>query len=178
MTYCVKLRTMLFAAIAMLMSACHDVPVVEVSTDRPDSLSERLLNANKYIAGSEEKQIDSYISRRGWQMERLGGGARVMETVAGEGRVEADDTVMFDYSLEAIDGQVIYRQVSDTVIAGKMQPTRGLDAALLTLGRGSRATVILPSEQGYGVMGDGDRVGHRMILIYKIEVKDIRHLKL
>lgn len=154
-----------------LVCGCNQVPVVETATAKNDSLGEHLINANRYIAGSEAKQIDGYVERRGWTPTTLIGGTRVWETVAGSGRIELDDTVVVDYRLEAIDGQVFYSHATDTVVAGRMQPTRGLDAALLTLSHGSEATVIVPSEQGYGVMGDGDRVGRRMILVYKVKVK-------
>lgn len=161
------------AATLLLTVSCHDVPVVEISSPAEDTLRENLINANRYIAGSEATQIDSYIERRGWQMKRLAGGARVMETHPGKGRhVDYEDTLSINYTLEAIDGKVIYRNVCDTVVAGHLQPTRGLDAALRSLSHGSEAVVILPSEQGYGVAGDGERVGPRMILIYKIKINN------
>lgn len=157
----------------ILAAACREVPVVELESAPSDSLRENLINANRYIAGSEETQMERYIERRGWQMTKLSGGARVMETSRGSGhKVEYEDTLTVSYSLEAIDGKMIYRQVTDTVVAGHLQPTRGLDAALLTLNHGSEAVVIMPSEQGYGVVGDGQRVGPRMILIYKIKINN------
>lgn len=158
---------------AVLMAACRDVPVVETEAQQGNSLKENLINANRYIAGSEEAQIDGYVGRRGWQMQKLAAGARVMETARGTGRrVEYEDTLHISYRLEAIDGQTLYGSVDDTVVVGRLQPTRGLDAALRTLHHGSQAVVVLPSEQGYGVAGDGDRVGPRMILIYKIKINN------
>lgn len=171
------LATLLFAVITMV--SCGDVPVVDVQAARGDTLKENMINANRHIAHSEETQIDAYISRRGWQMQQLAGGARVMEIVKGKGpAVGYDDSVTVAYSVEAINGTVIYEYICETVMAGRMQPTRGLDAALRTLHEGSAATIILPSEQAYGVAGDGGRVKSRMILVYKVEVLKVKKIKI
>ncbi len=157
------------------MASCGDVPVVDVQPPAESSLKENLINANRHISHSEETQIDSYISRRGWQMKRLTGGARVMETRHGNGpKVGYEDLVALRYHVEAINGAVVYDQVTDTLVAGRMMPTRGLDAAVSTLAEGSRAIVILPSEQAYGVAGDGDRVTSRMILVCNVEVLKVK----
>ncbi len=165
-------------ALALLFTSCRDVPVIEVEQSKGDTLKENMINANRYISQGEEAQIDAYVQRRGWEMQRLLGGARVMvrgerRVESGERRVESgkidyEDVVAIEYDVESISGQVVYSNVQDTVTVGRMQPTRGLDAALRTLAPGQQAVVILPSEQAYGVVGDGDRIGSRMILIYKI----------
>lgn len=159
----------------LTLASCGDVPVVDLQPSKGDTLKENMISANRHIAHSEETQIDSYISRRGWEMQRLTGGARVMETRHGKGpQIGYEDVVTINYSVEAINGAVVYDNIQDTVVAGRLQPTRGLDAALLTLSKGSRATVILPSEQAYGVAGDGNRVKSRMILVCNVEVLDIK----
>ena len=139
------------AIAVMLCTACNNVPVIENDVPAGD-LTENLINANRYIAQSEEAQIEAYAQRRGWQMATLPCGARVMMTDDG-------------------NGQTIYSHVTDTVVAGRLQPTRGLDAALLTMQHGGRARVILPSEQAYGVVGDGDRIGTRTVLVYDVRVR-------
>lgn len=167
-----RLGLLLLPLAVLLTMACGDVPVVDLQAPKGDSLRENLINANRHIANSEETQIDSYIARRDWQMQRLDGGARLMETVKGKGSaISPDDTVTLHYSVSAINGTSIYKEVTETVVAGRLQPTRGIDAALLRLHRGSHATVILPSEQAYGVLGDGSKIGSRMVLVYDLEVE-------
>lgn len=169
---------MLTAFACLTMASCGDVPVVDMQPAKGDSLKENMINANRVIAHSEETQIDSYASRRGWQMQRLTGGARVLETRRGNGsKVGYEDMVIISYRMEAINGAVIYDNLRDTVVAGRMQPTRGLDAALRTLSEGSKAKVILPSEQAYGVAGDGNRVTSRMILVCDVEVLKVKKTK-
>jgi FKBP-type peptidyl-prolyl cis-trans isomerase len=78
--------------------------------------------------------------------------------------------------VEAINGTPIYNNVEETVVSGQLQPNRGMDAALRTLCQGSRARVVLPSEQAFGVAGDGDRVKSRMVLIYDVEVLKVKKM--
>lgn len=154
-----------------LMSACNNVPVIDVTPQKGDTLKENMINANRIIAESEETQIDAYITRRGWHMQRLSGGARVMETHRGNGSpINYEDTVVVTYNIQAINGIPIYDQRRDTVVAGHLKPTRGFDAALRTLHRGSTAYFVLPSEQAYGVVGDGDKISTRMVLVFYVEV--------
>lgn len=160
------------AAVLLLLGACRDVPVVEPVQQPVDQLKENRINANRLVAQSEENQIDAYVSRRGWQMQRLSGGGRVMVTDEGGGsKIDYEDTVAIVYSVETLGGVLLYSNVADTVVAGRMQPTRGLDQAIRTMRRGSTAYVVLPSEQGYGVIGDGDRIGTRTVLVYKVKIK-------
>lgn len=101
-----------------------------------------------------------------------------METRHGKGpKVEYEDTVSIRYSVEAINGATIYANQEETVVSGQLQPNRGLDAALRALSQGSRARVILPSEQAYGVAGDGNRVKSRMVLVYTVEVLKVNKMK-
>lgn len=170
-----KARLLITAIVLALASAgCADVPVIDPQAPKGDTLKENMINANRHLAHSEETQIEAYVARRSCEARRLDNGVRIVETRRGKGAaIDYEDTVSLRYRVEAINGTVVYNSVSDTVVAGHLQPTRGLDAALRTLAAGSTACVILPSEQAYGVAGDGKRVGGRMVLIYTVEVLEV-----
>ena len=61
----------LIPMVIMLFASCNNVPVIDLEPDKGDTLKENLLNANRYIAQSEETQIDAYVARRGWEMRKL-----------------------------------------------------------------------------------------------------------
>ena len=133
-----------------------------------------MINANRIIAQSEAQQIDAYLERRGWTKEKLPNGVWVAE-YANSGvplgrAIGYEDTVAISYRVSTLGGDELYDWRTDTVVCGRLKPTRGLDAALRTLHRGATARVIVPSEQGYGVIGDGDRIQTRMVLVYEVEV--------
>ena len=168
-----KARYVIYTVI-LLLSACNGggVPTYDVQPQRGDTLRDNMIAANRIIAQSEETQIDAYAQRHGYQMERTPEGARIMVTRAGKGAaIGYEDSLQLRYSVGTLAGQTIYQEVEEAVVCGHLKPTRGLDAALRTLHRGDRAVVILPSEQAYGVVGDGNRIGSRIVLIYDIEIK-------
>lgn len=154
------------------LAGCREVPTYEVGAPKGDSLQEKMIGANRLIAQSEESQIDAYLQRRGWQLDRLADGVRVSEMGNGETalghKITADDTVDMAYSVLTLGGDTIYSHRTERVVAGRLKPTRGLDAALQTLHEGATALVIVPSEQAYGVVGDGEKIGSRMVLVYEV----------
>lgn len=155
--------------VLIALAGCNRTPVVEVE-QKPD-ISENLINANKTIAKSEETSINGYVTRRGWEMNRLSCGARVMETNKGSNKaIGYEDSVTIHYTLTTLNGKTLYQDIAESVVAGRNQVPTGLDAALLTLHYGSQATIIIPSEAGYGVVGDGDRIPARTVLIYELEI--------
>ena len=71
---------------------------------------------------------------------------------------------------DALSGRKIYGERTSSVVAGHGDPMRGIDQAIRHMRRGAKARLILPSEQAYGVVGDGGAIGHREILVVEMEV--------
>lgn len=158
--------------LAVVCAACRDVPTIDVQSNKGDTLRENMIAANRIISQSEETQIDAYMQRHHLQSERTVEGVRIAITQHGHGApIAYDDNVEVVYNLETLGGQTVYEHVQETVVVGRHKPTRGLDAALRHLRRGDQACIIVPSEQGYGVVGDGNRIGTRLVLVYKLECK-------
>ncbi|MBQ6046495.1 MAG: FKBP-type peptidyl-prolyl cis-trans isomerase [Bacteroidales bacterium] len=158
-------------AILTLACGCNNPPVIVVDPGKKP-IDEHLTAANRIIIEAEETQIDSYVERRGWSVTTLPCRVRLWEYQPGNGKqLEWEETVAIEYSIDNLTGGNIYSEVNDTVVVGRQQPTLGLDAALLRLHHGSKAYVIVPSNEGYGVPGDGDRITSRMILVYNVTVK-------
>lgn len=158
--------------ILLTLFGCRQTPIVEIEDNGNNKLKERLINANKYISSSEQTQIDGYISRRGWKCETLPCGARLYKLHDGNGAAIANDhQVRVRYDLSTLNDKQLYIGRIDTLIVGRHQATVALDEALLRLRHGGEAFLISPSEAGYGVAGDGDRVSSRMVLVYKIKVE-------
>lgn len=167
-------RIALIIICSALLAACHnDPPIVGRPTSGQKDLKEHLINANRTIAQSEETSINEYIARRGWNMEKLPEGARLWEYEKGNGKkIDFEDSVHITYSVEAINGKTIYNDIKEDYVAGRRQQMIGLDQAVLQLSVGSRAKVILPSNLGYGIGGDGDRIPQSAILVIDLYVTD------
>ena len=135
-----------------------------------------MINANRTIAQSEETTIDQYVARRGWTMTRLPEGARIWEYEVGKGAVvQYEDSVRVNYTVEAVNGKIIYNDVAECFVAGRRQQMIGLDQAILHLHYGSHAKIILPSHLAYGIGGDGDRIPQSTILVLDLKIEDNRN---
>lgn len=140
------------------------------TSNTPD-LKEHFINANRTIAQSEETSINEYVARRKWDMQKLPEGVRLWEYEKGRGpKINVEDSVHIVYSVEAINGKLIYSDITDDYVAGRRQQMIGLDQAVLQLSVGSRAKVILPSNLAYGIGGDGDRIPQSAILVIDVKV--------
>ena len=167
---------LLFTFSFLLLTACREVPTYDIGAPKGDTLKENMIRANRIIAQSEAQQIDAYLERRGWSTEKLPNGVWVAEYGNSEvplgPAIGYEDTVAISYRVSTLGGDELYDWRTDTVVCGRLKPTRGLDAALRTLHRGAWARVIVPSEMAYGVVGDGDRIRTRMVLVYELRIEN------
>lgn len=154
----------------LLATACGDrTPVIELEPENSAVVKENMINANRLVIQSESTQIESYIQRRGWTMSQLPSGAFFREYTRGTGAaIQPQETVEVTYRLESLDGTAIYTKQIDTLEVGKRQITTALDDLLQQMHYGSQAWLIAPSNSAYGVVGDGDRVQPRMVIIYNV----------
>ncbi len=156
--------------ILLLMTACGDrTPVIELQPENSDIVKENMINANRVVIQSEATQIESYIQRRGWTVQQLPSGAFYYQYTQGSGTsILPDDKVRVVYRLEGLDGTPIYTHQVDTLKVGRHDVTVALDELLQQLHYGSQAYLIAPSNSAYGVVGDGDRVPSRTVIIYNV----------
>ena len=154
----------------ILFASCGDrTPIIEVDR-KDDPLKENMINANRIVAQSETTQIKAYLERHGWKASPLPCGAYIEITTPGNGTAIApDDRVVVNYRLETLDGTPIYTRQTDTLTVGRREQTHALDEALQRMEYHSKARIVAPSGAAYGVTGDGDRVGSRTVIVYKIE---------
>ena len=165
----------------LLLAGCREVPSYDIFAPKGDTLKENMIAANRIIAQSEAQQIDAYLERRGWSKGKLPSGVWVEEYANSEvplgPSIGHEDTVAIRYRVSTLGGDDIYDWRTDTVVCGHLQPTRGLDVALRTLHGNGMAWVIVPSEQAYGIVGDGDRIRTRLVLVYLVEVLEVKKYK-
>jgi FKBP-type peptidyl-prolyl cis-trans isomerase len=144
----------------------------------PRDYKQKLEEINKVLLSKDTENIQQFITRRGWQMQTTQSGLWFMIYVNGNGdKVAKNDLIELKYKLWLIDGSLINSSDSIGLKAfrvgqGGVEP--GLEEGMLLLSKGSKARFILPPHLAHGVVGDGDKIPGRAILVYDVEVIDVK----
>jgi FKBP-type peptidyl-prolyl cis-trans isomerase len=144
----------------------------------PRDYKQKLEEINKVLLSKDTENIQQFITRRGWQMQTTQSGLWFMIYVNGNGdKVAKNDLIELKYKLWLIDGSLINSSDSIGLKAfrvgqGGVEP--GLEEGVLLLSKGSKARFILPPHLAHGVVGDGDKIPGRAILVYDVEVIDVK----
>ncbi len=118
--------------------------------------------------------MDDYIFRYQWVMKNTETGLRYMIYRNGDGHYPKEgDTVTIKYSVNLLNGDLIYR--SDTAtpyafILGKRNIVSGLEEGIMLMNAGSRSKLILPSHLAFGLLGDMSKIPSRAVLVCDVEI--------
>ncbi len=147
------------------------------SIDKKD-LQETLIDANMKFLAQESDAIDDYITNNNLDVIKTGTGLRYQIFRSGDGDlIQKGDLITIDYKIESLKGDLIYSSANDglkSFVVGKGGVESGLEEAVLKMKKNSEAILILPSHLAHGYVGDGNRIPHRAVLVYKIKVIDIK----
>lgn len=167
---CRTFASLLLALVVLMMTTgCGQPPVIEVDQSDANPLKENMINANRVVAQSESTQIEAYLQRHGWKATPLTCGAYYQVQEQGNGMdIAPDDRVAVSYHLETLDGTPIYKYQTDTLTVGRREQTLALDELLQQTDYHSKVCMVAPSASAYGVVGDGDAVSGRMVIVYRI----------
>lgn len=159
-------------AILVLVTGC-DRTKPGRPANNPLTYPESLINANKEAVLEESGQIDDFVSRHQWKMDKTSTGLRIMKTKNGIGAsAQSGRTVTLSYTLTDLAGDTIYTALDDGPLVfrvGKGQVISGLEEAILLLNVGDRAKIIIPSHLAYGLIGDQKKIRQKATLVYDVE---------
>jgi FKBP-type peptidyl-prolyl cis-trans isomerase FkpA len=159
------------------LSSCKQAsqPRENVSEEK---LRESLINANIAAKNAEEEQINDYIERHRWEMQKTGSGLRYVIYKQGNGaKAKEGKIAKVNYSLSLITGDVVYSSDEGgpmVFLIGKGGVESGLEEAILLLQVGDKAKIIIPSHLGFGLAGDDHKIPPKATLIYDIELLEIK----
>lgn len=139
---------------------------------------ESLEKANRVLVNKEEENINDFVRRYRWDMEKTGSGLRYMVYKEGNGqKVVAGKRITLAYEIHFLTGDLVYSSDEDgqlTFIVGRGGVPTGLEEGILLLHQGDRAKFILPSHLAFGLLGDDQRIPPRTVLVYDVEVLDLQ----
>lgn len=166
-----KYLTLLFL---LSLFACGEKATKQQILVPKNQMKKSMETANRYMLNEEEEDIENYIKRHGLEMVSTGTGLRYQILKQGsEKRIEKGETVVLDYELCSVAGDLIYSSEKDgkkTFVVGDGSVESGLEEAITHLHKGDLAKVIIPSHLGFGLHGDDNLIHGFTTLVYTLKV--------
>jgi len=146
------------------------------------------------IQQEEPAKIEKYIADQKLKTTKTATGLYYLITQQGTGPVPiAGDTVGVNYVGKLVNGKVFETNVKDEAVKAKTynamfpyQPIRvqvgmtklipGWDQGLMMFNKGTKATLVIPSNLAYGAQGNQRVVGPYTPLVFELEVTEIKHV--
>lgn len=133
---------------------------------------------NRKMLQYESELIDNYIEKNNLNVIKTGTGLRYQIFNEGNGDlIEKGDLVTLEYELCLLSGELLYSSDNDgekVFLVSRGGVESGLEEAILKLKNNSEAVLILPPHLAHGLIGDGNKIPPKAILVYKIKVVDIK----
>lgn len=150
----------------------------EMSSSERRALQDSLLKENRRLARKEDRAIEDYIDRYGWDMERSGTGLRYMIEEEGNGKKARKGLLAkVDHRVELLTGELVYSSDSTgpkSFLIGKDDEVTGLHEGIQYMREGGEAVFIIPAHLAHGLLGDLERIPMHSALVYHIELLDLR----
>lgn len=168
--------TLLISIYFVLFSSCKN-SVVEPTKPKENKQKEELIQANRNLLKQEAFLISKFAKRVKWDVKETESGLWIETYKQGKGeKATTGKAVTIKYKLSLLDGTLCY--CSDSTgnkqfVVGSGRVEAGLDEGIQTMQKGSAAHIIIPPHLGYGLIGDGNCIPSRSILVYDIELLDI-----
>jgi FKBP-type peptidyl-prolyl cis-trans isomerase len=173
-------RGLLSIGVGFLILFCNNCKHEEVRRNSARDIREKkemLVRVNKYLVKKDVELIESYIKRRGWDMELTESGLfyEIYEHGNGEKSVSGKMATI-DYKVSLLDGTLCYTSEENgpkKFVLGHNNEESGLEQGILMMQEGDKARFILPPHLAHGLLGDENRIPARSIIVYEVELLEI-----
>lgn len=176
-------KLLYIASISLLLVSCQSKkgeqteikdPYSKVKTEK----QEETIQINKEMLDVNKDIVEKYIARHNWEMTETESGLLYMiYAKTNDTEVKSGDIVEFSFKTSLLNGDVLYD--SDATGNRKMtidrnQEESGLNEGLKLMKKGEKAYFILQPHLAFGVAGDSYKISPYSVLVYDIEVVDIK----
>lgn len=179
-----KLRRICFFALLTLfvcaLSSCHRQSatgsVVASSDGEKTEKDDPYVEGNKNIMRRENEEIQMFVKRYGWEMQRTPTGLYIEVLNPGKGELyKENDPVTLEYRTFLLSGEMIYSSDSLGTKHFRVNRSEEIDAlheVVQLLRPGAQARLVIPSYLAYGVAGDGDRIRGLQPIMMEIKLSE------
>jgi FKBP-type peptidyl-prolyl cis-trans isomerase FkpA len=166
------------SAMIILFGACNEDPRPSQSTRHLSMIADTLVKYNRGIVRTEDQEIEDFIARYGWKMEKTATGLRYMFIKKGSGMKTAKSRVaVLKYTLRLLNGNLCYSSDVNGLKEFKIGyggVESGLEEGILLMRVGDRVKFIVPSHLAFGLLGDQDKIPQHASLVYDIELVNLK----
>jgi len=161
-----------------VLSGGCGTPVQEEPIQEPDPVREQFIRTNRYMQQRHQDHIAAFVDRAGWDATVTPSGLWIVITDSGTGPlIREGDRVTYAYSAVLLDGTPCYeagKENPESFTVGKGGVISGLDEGVRHLRKGSQAIFLIPPHLGHGNFGDRVKIPGNSVLIYRLELMDVR----
>ena len=171
---------MLVLPLCILLFSCgkKESGIVHVQQSDKPQQEDPYVKWNQASVGREDEDIDFFVRRYGWEMQKTGTGLRYQCVKEGQGNhPQPEQVVTLKYTTVLLTGDTVYTSDRDGMKQFKVDKSdeiAGLNEAVKLMRKGGRARLVIPSFLAYGVAGDGERIRGKLSLAMYVELIDIQ----
>lgn len=115
---------------------------------------------------------DSLVNQAGYTRSESGLVYLIQEPGTGD-KVAANSRVKLRYNGKHINGETFDQTREEPMTSYAGQFIKGFTEGLTLLGKGGKATIVIPGDLGYGPRGQKPSIGANETLVFDIEIVDI-----
>jgi FKBP-type peptidyl-prolyl cis-trans isomerase len=164
-------------SICLLFSCNQNKKSAEEQKNNQD-IEESLLKVNKKLVKSEDEQIEDFLTRYGWKMDKTGTGLRYLIYEQGSGKkAEEGKIAIIEFTVSLLNGDVCYTSEEEgpkEFLIGQGGVESGLEEGILFLKEGDRAKFIIPSHLAFGLVGDMDKIPAKAAVVYDLKLIELK----
>jgi FKBP-type peptidyl-prolyl cis-trans isomerase FkpA len=166
----IKYTIYIFVILSLI--SCYKTTEKKIRPNKPGK--SEIEDLNRYLVQKDRERILNYIERKNLKMTESPTGLWYLIKEEGTGNfIKDNDKVIINYECYLLDGSQCYSSGSlgpKQFTIGKSEMEAGLNEGIRLLKPGASATFILPPFLAYGLIGDGNRIPSRSIIVYEIEL--------
>ncbi|MDR0421102.1 MAG: FKBP-type peptidyl-prolyl cis-trans isomerase [Prevotellaceae bacterium] len=175
--------------VLILCAACNNSETNSNSLPKVNvNVRENIEKANKILIEKDKDRVESFLRRHNLQATFDDTGFWFSEIESGNGeKIQDGSLVALTCTINLLDGTPCYTYDEENplvFVVGKSNElsentnmqnvVSGLHSALALIENQSRYVFVFPSHLAHGIIGDGNNVPPRSILVYDIKVLDVQ----
>jgi FKBP-type peptidyl-prolyl cis-trans isomerase FkpA len=165
-------RSSIFFILILVLMSCGSRQERSTVPGKPGK--SEMADLNRYLVRKDRERIENYIERKNLIMKESSSGLWYFIKQEGSGDLFNDnDKVVFEYECSLLDGTKCYSSEElgpKEIILGRSEVEAGLTEGLRMLKPGAEAIFILPPFLAYGLLGDGEKIPSRAVIVYNITI--------